>query len=135
MTELDAKTDLRAAWDKVKRAEIYGLDFGKKYLSWAAKMSPQELSKLCLELTIDINIAGWWAARYADVAGFKKPKKEARINRSNPPDGFEPIRKLAIAMLNKGFNELWNSGEGDRSHLTAAKAWAYGRLKEPEAAA
>ena len=131
--EIDAaKTELSKAWKKVKETEKYGLDFGEKYLEWSKKLSPPDLAHICSALEIDLNIAGWWAARYLDVSGFKKPKKEARINRSEPPDSFEPIRKLAIQMLNKGFDLLWSTGQGDRSQLSSAKAWAYGKLKEQE---
>lgn len=127
-----AKQELATAWLHVKKTEKYGLAFGRLYLEWSQRLTPAERATVCEDLDIDLNIAGWWAERYAEEAGLKQAKAEKRINRSTPPDSFEYLRKLAISMLNLGFQKMWSEGQGDRSHLSAAKAWAYGRIKAPE---
>lgn len=63
------------------------------------------------------------------VAGLLRaaPHKEKRKSRSEPPDDFEVLRKLALRALNIGFVELRKT-KTDSSHLAAAKEWARCRL-------
>jgi hypothetical protein len=132
MTELEtAEVEISKAWRRVKKVEKYGIAFGKTYRSWAEKLSPQAMADLCKRQDIDINIAGWWGDLWAKSEGMKALHNERHVNRNDPPDSFEPIRKLAIKMLNIGYQQLWSTGDGDRSQLVAAKQWAYGKLKEP----
>jgi hypothetical protein len=61
------------------------------------------------------------------------PHAEKRKHRSEPPDNFEVLRKLALRALNIGFAELKKTNT-DSSHLAAAKDWARCKLEAKETA-
>lgn len=63
--------------------------------------------------------------------GIERLHIEKRTNRSEPPDSFEVLRKLAKNMLNLGFVKLRETNI-DASHLSAAKTWALCRLEEKQ---
>jgi len=69
------------------------------------------------------------------VAGLLRaaPHAEKRKHRSEPPDDFEVLRKIALHALSLGFTELKKT-DTDPSHLAAAKDWARCKLEEKEAA-
>lgn len=66
-----------------------------------------------------------------ESAGLTRPKREKRVNRAEPPDNFEVLRKLAKKMLNLGFQELRKT-KVESSHLAAAKTWALCRLEKKQ---
>ena len=69
------------------------------------------------------------------VAGLLRaaPHAEKRKHRSEPPDDFEVLRKLALRALNIGFAELKKT-DTDSGHLAAAKDWARCKLETKETA-
>lgn len=130
-----AKAEIIPAWEKCKQTEKYGIEFGKICFKWREKLiyddSLYRVEDLWKELNIPEGSGRRWLSAYMKSEDIKLVKIEKRTNRSEPPDDFEVLRKLAKKMLNIGFKTLKETNI-DPSHLSAAKTWANCRIEEKE---
>lgn len=132
----EVKSLLQDKWEKCQETEQRGIEFGQACYEWRKKLektnSPFTINDVLKELNVPDEPVNRWLKVYMDKSGIKLLKPEKRMNRSEPPDSFEVLRKLAKTMLTIGFKELKNQGKTDPSHLDAAKTWAALRLEEKD---
>ena len=129
------KQDLLKKWHQCRRAEKYGLEFGKACYAWRQKLiqtgSTTTLEDVWKDLKITDDAGNRWLSVYMKANGIERLHIEKRKNRSEPPDSFEVLRALAKKMLTIGFQQLKET-DIDPSHLDAAKTWAMCRLEEKQ---
>lgn len=136
MQETDlVKKEISKKWKKCQKAEKYGLEFGQACYIWRERLQKEgstfTLDDVWKDLNISPDAGNRWVGAYMKENGIERLHIEKRTNRSEPPDSFEVLRKLAKKMLNLGFAQLRETNI-DASHLSAAKTWALCRLEEKQ---